>query len=157
MKVNKKIIMILCLVLGLATVFLIYKLSLTSSSQNNLTKLENKISSLSNKEYELKDITPFEWDVVYSFEAYIPKDEIEKTIGFDSNLIKETVSEGMQQVIFVKSNQVVCYVYGYDDKLGYSFDFGDDWNEYVKLESKDQNYFQILQSNGIKHIRYEKK
>jgi len=156
-KINKKIIIILCLVLGLATVFLIYKLSFTSSSQNNLTKLENKISSLSSKEYELKDITPFEWDAVYSFEAYTPKDKIEKTIGFNSHLIKETVSEGMQQVIFIKSNQVVCFVYGYNDKLGYGFDFGDDWNEYVKLESKEQNYFQISQSNGIKYIRYEKK
>ena len=62
----------------------------------------------------------------------------------------------MQQVIFIKDGKLACDIYGYIDKLGYSFNFGDNWSEYVELKSSEQNYFDISNENDIKYIVYKK-
>ncbi len=43
----------------------------------------------------LTDITPFEWDIAFSFEPYTSKDTIYETVGYKWDDISETVSEGM--------------------------------------------------------------
>ena len=79
----------------------------------------NAVKSLTADTITLQEITPFAWDVVYSFTPYTPKREIERVIGFKSNSITETVSEGMVQLIFVRGNKVVCNIQGYSSDLGY--------------------------------------
>jgi len=78
------------------------------------------IKNISTETIKLNEITPFEWDIVYSFSPYTPKQEIENIIGFKSNHITETVNEGMIQLIFVRGNKVVCNIQGYSSNLGYS-------------------------------------
>lgn len=68
-------------------------------------------------------LTPFAWDTVYSFDPYTPVDDIYKTIGYKWHPVKESVSEGTNQVIFLKEGKVVCYVHGYPESSGYFFDF----------------------------------
>ena len=71
----------------------------------------------------LNEIVPFEWDTVYTFEPYATKEEIAKIIGFDSNSIQETVSEGMVQLLFIKDKTVVSSVCAYAENIGYRIDF----------------------------------
>lgn len=82
----------------------------------------------SGDEVTLSDITPFAWDTVYSFDPYTTKEEMEKVLGFKSRHLKEAVSEGMVQLVFVKAGEVVCCVCGYRDNLGYSVDLGN-WGQ----------------------------
>ena len=50
---------------------------------------------------------------------YQSKDEMDKQLGFKSYVLQETVSEGMMNVLFVKDNSPVVYLYGYGSNNGY--------------------------------------
>ena len=71
----------------------------------------------------LIDITPFEWDIAYSFDPYTPKESIYETMGYKWDNISETVNEGMNQIVFLKDGKVVCYLYGYPENNGYGINF----------------------------------
>lgn len=84
-------------------------------------QLKQAITSINGKEtITLNEIVPFDWDTVYTFDPYTSKKEIEEAIGFKSNSIKETVSEGMVQLIFVHDQNVTASVCGYTSVLGYN-------------------------------------
>ncbi|MCA1057646.1 hypothetical protein LCL96_01785 [Rossellomorea aquimaris] len=67
----------------------------------------------------LIDVTPFEWDIAYFFDPYTPAKEIYKTVGYEWDRISATVSEGMNQIVFLNNGEVVCYVYGYPSNNGF--------------------------------------
>ncbi|MDW0118636.1 hypothetical protein QTL97_17055 [Sporosarcina thermotolerans] len=71
----------------------------------------------------LSNVTPFEWDIMYSFHPYTSKDTIYKTVGYKWDTISESVSEGMNQLVFMKDEKVVCYLYGYPANNGYGIYF----------------------------------
>jgi hypothetical protein len=71
----------------------------------------------------LTDITPFEWDVAFFFDPYTTKDTIYETVGYKWDNISETVNEGMNQIVFLKDEKVVCYLYGYPENNGYGIFF----------------------------------
>ena len=75
------------------------------------------------KTVNLADITPFEWDIAYSFDPYTSKDQIYETVGYKWDDIVETVNEGMNQIVFMKDSKVVCYLYGYPENNGYGIYF----------------------------------
>lgn len=86
--------------------------------------LKEAVTSISGREtVTLNEIVPFDWDVVYTFDPYASREEIEKTIGCKSRSIRESVSEGMVQLVFVKGNAVTASVCGYPGNLGYSIVF----------------------------------
>ena len=93
---------------------------------SNLKLLKNEILSknVADEKVNLSTFTPFEWDKVYSFDPYLSKEAIYETIGYKWDNISETVSEGMNQIVFVKDGKVVCYLYGYpeNNKFGIFFD-----------------------------------
>lgn len=70
----------------------------------NLELLESKLLSekVVGSEVDLTTFTPFEWDEVCSFTPYTPKETVYETIGYKWDRISETVSEGMNQIVFVK-------------------------------------------------------
>ena len=78
----------------------------------------------------LSELTPFSWDAVYTFDPYTSREEMEQALGFSSKDFRETVSEGMVQLIFVDygdsagTGKVVCSICGYDGNLGYFVDLG---------------------------------
>ena len=76
----------------------------------NDNKLEKAMDDLSAETITLEEIVPFEWDEVYTFDPYTSREEIAETIGFDSPEIKETVSEFMTQLIFVKDDKIVSCI-----------------------------------------------
>ncbi len=93
----------------------------------------------------LAELTPFAWDDVYAFDPYTSRAEMEKILGFSSKELRETVSEGMIQLVFVNeepntSPQVVCCIASYPENLGYSVKLGHFLNS-------DKRYMRV--SNGF--------
>lgn len=87
-------------------------------------KLKLAITSIEDKEtVTLNEVVPFHWNIVYTFDPYTSKEEIQKTIGFSSNAIQESVSEEMVQLLFVRGETVVASVCGYANHLGYNIVF----------------------------------
>lgn len=118
--------------------------------KNNSTKLVTQVDTLVEKSEDkeltvddFKEITPFDWDYMYSFTPYTPKEDIENTIGFKWSKIVESVNEGTNQVIFTKRNKVVCYFNGYPDNDKVYFDFRSSTNGNIKLSSKENIKFYI--------------
>lgn len=85
--------------------------------------LQESVTSISGGEVTLNEVVPFAWDAVYSFAPYTPKEEIEAAIGFRSPAIRETYSEGMVQLVFVRGKRVAAMVCGYPPDLGYDVVF----------------------------------
>ena len=90
-----------------------------------------------NQEILLNDITPFNWDKVYSFKPYTSKEEIEKILGFKSIYISEGISEGMMQLIFVKDKRIVANICAHPNKVLYSINFSKENDLYSKIEKSD--------------------
>ena len=100
----------------------------------------------------LLDITPFEWDIVYSFDPYTPKDTIYETVGYKWDRVSETVNEGMNQIVFLNEEKVVCYLYGYPQNNGYGIFFTSE-NETSATSSvlsiKDDLVFDVIRSEDV--------
>lgn len=117
--------------------------------QYNNRRLKQTLTSLNAQTVALNEIVPFRWDVVYTFDPYQPKEDMEKIIGFKSSALCETVSEGMVQLVFVKGRSVVASVCGYPDVLGYyiAFDLGEGY--YAKRDFKDQAVFDVEKFENV--------
>ena len=104
----------------------------------------------------LNDITPFEWDVAYSFDPYTSKDMIYKTVGYKWDNINETVNEGMSQIVFLKDGKVVCYLYGYPENNGYGIYFtSENETEIVSasvLKVEENLTFQVERSDDVIYL-----
>ncbi|MEH7238021.1 hypothetical protein [Bacillus sp. JJ1562] len=99
----------------------------------------------------LTDVTPFKWDTAYSFSPYTPKKEIYETVGYKWDRIRETVSEDMNQIVFLKDGKVVCYVYGHPTNIGYSIYYsGETLSERAPvLKVSDDLTFQVKREDGV--------
>lgn len=102
--------------------FLFYLLFGSPFVNWNNNKLENAIENISAETVTLEEVVPFEWDVVYLFSPYTSHEAIAETIGFESSEIKETVSEFMTQLIFVKDEKIVSSICKYPDNAGFYID-----------------------------------
>jgi len=104
----------------------------------------------------LSDVTPFEWDLVYSFNPYTPKETIYKTVGYKWDSISETLSESMNQLVFMKDGKVVCYLYGYPENNGYGIYFrdGNDTSstQASVLSPEDDLTFQVVKRENIIYL-----
>ena len=118
--VNKKIKKILILLFITICTILYFKLKNGDIKISNNTKSLEKIlsSSLNNKYNTCKYLFDFDYDKVYVFQPYLSKYEMEKEIGFKYRKLKETVNECMVNMLFVKNNKPVVYLYGYPSDLG---------------------------------------
>ncbi|MFY0804613.1 hypothetical protein [Peribacillus frigoritolerans] len=103
----------------------------------------------------LLEVTPFDWDVVYSFEPYTPLDHIYETVGYKWDTINVTVNEGMNQIVFLNDGKVVCYLYGYPENNGYGISFeSENYKDAVyMLNSNDDLNFQVERRNSVVYLR----
>lgn len=96
-----------------------------SQEKQNEKALCAVLKSLQEGETTFDEVVPFSWDKLYTFAPYMPKEAIEKIIGFSSSEIEENmVNEGLTYLLFVKDKEVVCNFFGYPDNLGFSVLFG---------------------------------
>jgi len=78
-------------------------------------------------------------------------------VGYKWDNISSTVSEGMNQVVFLKEGKVVCYIDGYPDKYKVFFDFGQYYGDFFKLTSSDKLSFNMtVMNDGIRKLDYVK-
>lgn len=92
-------------------------------SFRNARRLKAALTALTRGTTTLEEAVPFDWEAVYSFEPYTSREEIARTIGFDSPEISETIGEGVTQLIFVEEDRVVLCICAYPENLGYDVDF----------------------------------
>jgi hypothetical protein len=102
----------------------------------------------------LREVTPFKWDVAYSFPPYTPKEDIYKTVGYKWDRISETVNEGMDQIVFMKDGKVVCYIYGYPENKEYGLSIrSDQYKDAASmLRAEDDLTFQVERSDGVVYL-----
>lgn len=125
----------------------------------NADKLKNSFNVISGTAVinDLSQWTPFEWDTLYSFAPYTTKDKIYEVIGYKWGNISETVSEGMNQIVFAKDGKVVCYLYGYPENIKLGFNFGEYEGDYIKLTSEQRLSFKTtISDNGVRYFEYIK-
>ena len=153
---NKKILVIVAIVI--VSIFVLVNLLKKDLWDVNTDLLKEEVLSIeqSVETVNLTDITPFEWDVVYSFDPYTTKDTIYETIGYKWDNISETVNEGMNQIVFLKDGKVVCYLYGYPENNGYGIYFTSENGMGVTsasvLSSKDDLTFQVIRSDNVLYL-----
>ena len=123
-------------------------------ADKNGQAFKNAIYALPNdtKQVDLRDLTPFDWDYMYSFYPYMSVEEIENIIGFKSNEIRMVESENIQQMLFVKDNKVVCSIFGSLNKLNFYFNLGEFEDRQIKISKTDDAVFDVETRNGIKYF-----
>lgn len=105
--------------------------------------LKRAMSQAPEGEVTLNQIVPFAWDAAYTFPPYTSKAEMEQTLGFSSASIRETVNEGMVQLLFVKDGRVTASVCGYPEKLGYQVCFSD------RVSFSEEAVFTAKRTEGV--------
>jgi len=150
---NKSKIAIVAIVI--VCIFVFFHLLKKDLWDVNADLLKEEVLSIepSAKTVNLQDITPFEWDLAYSFAPYTTKDTIYETVGYKWDHISETVNEGMNQIVFLKDKKVVCYLYGYPENNGYGIFFNTqnkiDETYSSVLSSEDDLKFEVQRSDDV--------
>lgn len=124
-------------------VFMRWNSELNKNNRYLADKLLNGVSDTSGTVGELFD---FDYDKLYVFEPYQSKDEMEKQIGFKSRVLKETVNENMINILFVKDDSPVAYLYGYGSNNGYYVELPT--GNYSKSELQKTRYRVITNEVG---------
>lgn len=148
----------------IAVIALVLSLIIIQHKQNacelNSKSFEEQVSQIGQHAdtINLNRITSFDWDVLYSFASYTPKERIYQVIGSKSDNIKETIAEGMNQAIFVKSGEVICSLYGYpaNDGYGILFPSTDYMDGVVMLHSTDNISFRVSRNKGVINLAHVK-
>jgi hypothetical protein len=154
---SKKIVMIIAF--GIIFMAIIINLLKKDLWDENEELLKKEVLSIGHsvETINLLDVTPFKWDVVYSFKPYTPKEVIYKTVGYKWDTISETVNEGMNQIVFLKDGKVVCYLYGYPENNGYGIFFeSKNYEDYYcyKLTVKDDLIFQVERKENVVYLTH---
>lgn len=150
---RKKYVSLIALVCVSLLVVVLFKKDLWDT---NAKLLKSKVLSeaVAGDQVKLSEFTPFEWDEVYAFNPYVSKEVIYETIGYKWDRISETVSEGMNQIVFVKSGEVVCYLYGYpeNNKFGIYFDSSGSIADASILYAADHDVFDVDEGEGFVYL-----
>lgn len=109
----------------------------------NGRELGNTLSQNDNKIVTLNDLIEFDYDYVIQFPPYAPKKTMEKMLGFNCSFLNEGVSEGMMNILFVKNNKAVCYIYGYGENNNFYLSLPDG----LKIQKKDIGTFFVSTTN----------
>lgn len=148
MKSKKIIVIIIALIIIIGVTYLIIVNPIVSY---NNRQLQRAITSVLTNSVEINKVVPFDWDVVYTFEPYASKEQIEQIIGFKSLDIQENqINEGMVHLLFVRDKKVVASVLDYAENLGYILDFSE------KLNFADSAIFDVTHTDGIIVLSYVK-
>ncbi|MBQ4530467.1 MAG: hypothetical protein IJA36_07650 [Lachnospiraceae bacterium] len=121
---------------------------------SNAESFGNNVRKIESTQVELGDLTEFEWDYLYTFSPYTPKETIEDVVGFESKDIRgNIVSEGTVYLLFVKDNKVVANVCSSVDSLGYHISFGS-YDKYLCIESSKKAVFSVETEDNVKYLEY---
>lgn len=111
----------------------------------------------------LEEAVPFAWDMVYSFDPYTSRAEMERVMHLKSASVREGVSEEQRSIVFTKGNKVVCSVCnptGYDIwGLPVYTVYGDSSDQSRRRQCSFLQYgtnasFAVSHENGTVRLRY---
>lgn len=140
-------------VIFIAVISIIYFKIEDSLQNRNEIKLANVIKNINKNQVTLEEIVPFKWDKCYTFKPYTSKNEIKKYLNVkNSSKIKGVFSEGLTQFIFLKDDEIVCSVFSYPEKIGYSLNFYDGKNDYNLVNYGDNSKFNVEDREGIIYL-----
>lgn len=88
-------------------------------ANTNGKKLAGVLREYEGTDLNLNSIIGFDYDYFVQFEPYADKNSMEEFIGFKCAILEESVSEEMMNILFVKDNKPVCYIYGYPSNNGF--------------------------------------
>jgi hypothetical protein len=113
-------------------VFMVALFSRSIMGNNALVKKQTKsLEKTLTKEIEfdkdgtegkVEELINLDYDKMYVFGPYESVEEMEKQIGFKSSALKQGVSEGTNNILFIKKNKEVAYLFGYPSNSGYYID-----------------------------------
>ncbi|WP_342560458.1 hypothetical protein NSQ95_05520 [Psychrobacillus sp. FSL W7-1457] len=153
---RKKIVVIVAIVI--VSIFVLVDLFMEDLWESNENLLKEEVLSIeeSVENINFNELTPFEWDVAYAFDPYTTNDTIYETVGYKWDKIRETINEGMNQIVFLKDGKVVCYLYGYPENNGYGIYFTQENRTEISsasvINSKDDLVFQVVRSNNVIYL-----
>lgn len=154
MTFKKKVVSLVGLILLVAASWMIFHTNVWDKNaellKNEILRMDTTVESVS-----LLTLTPFEWDKMYSFTPYTSRESIYETVGYKWDSISETVSEGMNQLVFMKNEKVVCYVYGHPHSNGYYMTFNTLKDDYTvtTLYAKDNVQFSVSKGDGFIYLK----
>lgn len=148
----RTIFIIIVVVITILLVINPFKKDIWDINANNFRDSFNIISGTTTID-NLSQWGGFEWDEMYSFRPYLSRERVYEVVGYKWDNISETLSENMNQIVFVKDDKVVCHIYGYPNNTGLGFSFGEYEGDYIKLSSKDRLSFNIT-FDDENHVRY---
>jgi hypothetical protein len=80
-----------------------------------------------------------------------------QTVGYKWDNISETLSEGMNQIAFLKDGKVVCYLYGYPETNAFGIYFTSksktDVTSASVLSVEDDLSFQVEKRNDVIYLK----
>ena len=120
MKVRKPFRLLFFLVLSGSLVFLIRWNS--ELNKNNRQLAAQLLANDFGRSDTAAELFEFDYDELYVFYPYQPKEAMEKQIGFEVQVLEETVNENMMNLLFIKEETAVAYLYGYGANNGYYLD-----------------------------------
>lgn len=119
---NFKIAMI-CIIFMVGIVTILFLINKNNPLNKNTNYLEGVLSQRdSEKSGIAKELFNLDYGKVYVFQPYLTKNDMENQIGFKCSVLKESVNEGMVNILFTKNHSPVAYLYGYPSSIGYFID-----------------------------------
>ena len=85
----------------------------------NTRQLERSLISKNIADGKVSNLIGFNYDKMYVFEPYQSVDKMEKQIGFKYSKLQEGIDEGIINILFVKDNKAIAYLFGYSVNNGY--------------------------------------
>lgn len=96
-----------------------------NQSDEYMGELLFKIATLkaTDKEINLGEVVPFQWDKAYAFDTNTNIEKIYEKVGYKWQSIISKEKDSDLQMVFMKDNKVVCYLYGDMNMMGISINF----------------------------------
>lgn len=108
---NKNKLLLVLLVLNIILICFLFYINPMQVYRNHKFK-DNIVTLLDKETITLEELIPFEFDLVYLFEPYSTKENIEKTIGFKSRFVKDNSTDKLgTEVIVVKDEKVISSIF----------------------------------------------
>lgn len=154
---GKKVVRYVLAVIIILFAFNLFKVDVWDANEKLLAE-EIITTDMVGKKVNLTEFTPFDWDTVYAFSPYARKEHIYETVGYNWARISQTVSEGMNQIVFLNDEKVVCYVYGYpeNNKYGIFFDSTNPDDEVTVLYAENNPVFDVFKNRDTVYLEHRK-
>jgi|GEM_PF-5579357 hypothetical protein len=129
---------IICVIIGF------FVLANPHGAKVNGRELSSILSQYDNEIMVLNDTVEFDYDYVIQFPPYADKKSMEEMLGFKCPFLNESVNEGMMNILFVKDNKAVCYIYSYGENNKFYLSIP----EGVKIQKEEIGTFLVSNKNG---------